>query len=73
MRIDLESASEALSAAGYKISEVSEMALTASGPHEISIFPNGKMIVYPAKTNEEAERIGEKLLSALRSEKGCLS
>lgn len=62
MRIDLSIASKALGAAGYRVTEVSEMALTASGPNEVSIFPNGKMIVFPAKTNDEAERIGEQLL-----------
>jgi len=48
------------------------MALTASGPHEVSIFPNGKMMVFPAKTNSQAERMGGKLLEALASERGCV-
>jgi len=73
MRIDLQRASKALTAAGFNVSEVSEMALTASGPQEISIFPNGKMMVYPAKTNSQAEQIGSKLLAALTSECGCVS
>ena len=73
LSVDLHAASKALAATGYTVSEVSEMALTASGPHEVSIFPNGKMMVFPAKTNEEAERIGEALLEALMSEGGCIS
>jgi len=73
IRIDLQAASKALRSAGYTVSEVSEMALTASGPYEVSIFPNGKMMVFPAKTNEEAERIGQKLLDTLMREKGCIS
>lgn len=67
-RIDLISASKALRAAGYNVTEVSEMALTATGPHEVSIFPNGKMIVYPAKSNIEAESIGNNLLDIICSE-----
>jgi TATA-box binding protein (TBP) (component of TFIID and TFIIIB) len=72
-RIDLASASKALTAAGYDVSELSEMALTASGPNEISIFPNGKMLIFPAKTNEEAEKMGQKMIEALMIEKGCIS
>ncbi len=64
--IDLYAASKALRAAGYKITDISEMALTASGPLEISIFPNGKMIVFPAKSDSDAESIGSKLLDIIR-------
>ena len=72
MRIDLSLASGALAAAGYDISEVSEMALTASGPYELSIFPNGKMMVFPAKTNDQAERIGAEIFAILNSAGGCV-
>lgn len=65
-RIDLDSASKALRAAGYNVTDLSEVALTASGPNEISIFPDGKMLVYPAKSNTEAETIGSKLLGIIR-------
>jgi hypothetical protein len=65
VRVDLRAASKTLSGMGYKVSEVSEMALTASGPREISIFPDGKMMVFPAKTNEEAERVGSEILGAI--------
>lgn len=65
-RIDLDSASKALNAAGYNVTDKSEMALTASGPNEISIFPDGKMLVYPAKSNAEAETIGSKLLDIIQ-------
>jgi TATA-box binding protein (TBP) (component of TFIID and TFIIIB) len=64
-RIDLASASKALRSAGYNITDISEMALTAGGPNEVSIFPNGKMIVFPAKSNEEAEDIGRKILDII--------
>ncbi len=73
LRVDLAKASAALERRGFKISEVSEMALTASGPNEISLFPDGKLLVYPAKSNREAEEIGEALLRHLESEKGCVS
>ena len=65
VNVDLGKASKMLSGLGYNVTEVSEMALTASGPREISIFPNGKMMVFPAKTNEEAERIGGEILRAI--------
>lgn len=73
MRIDLQAASKALSLMGYTVSEISEMALTASGPFELSIFPDGKMMIFPAKTNEEAEMIGGRLLEKLISVAGCVS
>jgi hypothetical protein len=72
LRIDLQAASKVLTTVGFYVSEVSEMALTASGPHEVSIFPNGKMMIFPAKTNSQAERMGGKLLEALASERGCV-
>jgi len=71
--VDLQKAEKALIRIGFSVTEVSEMALTASGPHEISLFPNGKLIVFPVKTNGEAERVGEGLLDALMSEGGCVS
>ena len=72
MKINLEAASKALTAAGFTVSEVSEMALTASGPHEVSIFPNGKMMVFPAKTNSQAEEMGGRVLAALVLERACI-
>jgi hypothetical protein len=71
--VDLQKAKKALIRAGFSVTEVSEMALTASGSHEISLFPNGKLIVFPVKTNSEAERVGDGLLDALMSEDGCVS
>jgi hypothetical protein len=71
--IDLRKAEKALTRAGFSVTEVSEMALTAGGSHQISLFPNGKLIVFPVKTNGEAERVGESLLGALMSEAGCVS
>ena len=71
--IDLEKASRALGRSGFNVTEVSEMALTASGPLEISLFPNGKILVFPAKTNGEAEKAGEGLLAILSTEEGCVS
>jgi len=73
LAVDLQKAEKALVRVGFSVTEVSEMALTASGPHEISLFPNGKLIVFPVKTNGEAERVGEGLLDALMSEDGCVS
>jgi len=73
LAVDLQKAEKALVRVGFSVTEVSEMALTASGPHEISLFPNGKLIVFPVKTNGEAERVGEDLLDALMSEDGCVS
>lgn len=71
--IDLEKAKIALTRVGFRVTEISEMALTASGPQDISIFPNGKLIVFPVKTNSEAEQVGEGLLDTLMSEEGCVS
>jgi len=73
LAVDLQKAEKALVRVGFSVTEVSEMALTASGPHEISLFPNGKLIVFPVKTNGEAERVGEGLLDVLISEEGCVS
>jgi hypothetical protein len=73
LSIDLKRASSALGRIGFNVTEVSEMALTASGPHEISLFPNGKILVFPVKTNGEAEQVGEALLRVLMSEEGCVS
>jgi len=73
LAVDLQKAKKALIRVGFSVTEVSEMALTASGPHEISLFPNGKLIVFPVKTNSEAERVGEDLLDALMSEDDCVS
>lgn len=73
LAVDLPKAEKALTRAGFSVTEVSEMALTASGSHEISLFPNGKLIVFPVKTNDEAERFGEVLLGALIAEEGCVS
>ena len=73
LAVDLQKAKKALARLGFSVTEVSEMALTASGPHEISLFPNGKLIVFPVKTNSEAELVGEGLLDALMSEEGCVS
>lgn len=67
MKVELNSASAALSESGYRIDEISDMVLTLSGPHSLSLYPNGKMLVFPARTNEEAECIGEMLLQMLRS------
>ena len=73
LAVDLQKAGRALARAGFRVTELSEMAVTASGPQEISLFPTGKLIVFPVKTNDEAEQVGESLLDALMSEEGCVS
>jgi hypothetical protein len=73
LTVDLQKAGKALARIGFSVTEVSEMALTASGAHQISLFPNGKLIIFPVKTNGEAELVGEGLLDVLMSEEGCVS
>lgn len=71
VRIDLRKASDALRRSGYEILEVSEMAITAKGKHDLSLFPNGKMIVHPVRSNEDAEELGKRIMAILASEEDC--
>lgn len=72
IRINLQKASEALSRSGFEIADLDEMVLTAIGAHDLSLFPNGKMLVHPVKTNGEAEELGGGIMGILRGYKGCV-
>lgn len=72
MSICLETASEGLAGMGYEIVEYSELILSIRKDYDVSIYPSGKMIVFPVESNEEAERVGSSVFSSLEKIEGCI-
>ena len=72
VRLDLGKTSRILKKIGYEILDESDMVLTAKGKCDLSIYPNGKMLVHPFKSNKEAESMGGEILAILCDEKGCV-
>lgn len=73
LRVNLDLAEGTLRDAGYEIVDCSELVLSVRKKHEISLYPNGKMIVFPVETDSEAARVGENILSILKNKKDCLA
>lgn len=72
LRVDLDRAAKILRKSGFRVSEQSELVLSMSDTHDISIFPNGKILVFPVKTGEEAEVLGNRILGAIEKDKKCI-
>jgi len=72
LRIDLGRAAKVLRKSGFDISERSELVLTIANDQDISVFPNGKIMAFPVKTADEAEKVGNNILGTLEKDKKCI-
>ena len=72
VRVDLAKAAKAMEKSGFRVSECSELVLTIANTHDISVFPNGKILVFPVKTPDEAEAVGNRILNTLEKNKKCI-
>jgi len=72
LKINLDLAADLMEKQGFEISDKSEMALSVKREHDICLYPNGKMLVFPAKSGEEAEQIGQNIIGILRGSQGCV-
>jgi len=70
IRIDLEEAAQVLVQEGFEIIDGSKLILSIRKSHEVNLYPHGRMLVYPANTGEEAERIGTEILTILENARG---
>jgi len=66
--VDLNWAKKAFEKSGYEIIDFSELVLSVKKRYDISIFPNGKMLIFPADTNDEAEMIGRDIYALMKDE-----
>lgn len=67
LAIDINSAASRLQEAGFQIIERSELVLQIKKEKDISIYPNGKMLVFPAENGEAAETIGRDIMNIIRN------
>ncbi|MEM2839711.1 MAG: hypothetical protein QW505_04325 [Thermoplasmata archaeon] len=67
IRLDISSIATKLEKQGYRIIESSDLVLQIKGEHDVSIYPSGKMLVFPAENGDAAESVGRKIMSIIRA------
>ncbi len=65
LELDLVRCASLLSRAGYEIVSDPGVMLTVKREVEVTIYPHGRLMVFPAKTREEAARHASAVFSAL--------
>jgi hypothetical protein len=65
IRIDIAAAARVLERDGFQIIERSDLVLHVRDEHEISIYPSGKILVFPAKGAEAAASVGHRMMAIL--------
>ena len=66
IRLDIGYIAVQLERAGYRIMESSDLVLQIKGEHDISIYPSGRMLVFPAENGKAAEAVGCRVMAIIR-------
>jgi hypothetical protein len=66
VRYDLERAAVLLQEGRYEISPVEVMLITGKDGVEVTLYVNGRLMIEPARSKEEADRIAEAFYSLIK-------
>lgn len=65
VRFDIERCGKILEAQGLEVDELGVMVTASLGGVEITLYPNGRLMLYPASDKKEAARIADQFYSLI--------
>ena len=72
VRFEIDTIAKTLEREGFKIMDQSDLVIQVKKAHDISLYPSGKMLVFPASSGEEAVEIGQEIMILLRKSGNCI-